>query len=251
MLSPIITSLSARNTSISLTLSQPSNSLSVDTYSVLFYGTSCPGIERRFIITSTNSLTVEGLEVGVLYSYIVTANNTLAKLTNTTTSIISTMEAGQCLLLQYMHASTNVLIERVLIAFLPLVCLQSFQFIRCGQFSVLAAAVFLNKSLAVGHTRVKHLVSSCTCKKNTKYTSQIYNSLYVICFYITRHNVHSSPHAPYLNSRILTGKFNPLLYCQLLMSKTCLLFRTPSYRMNLCSLEKIRCSHTRQSKNLL
>ena len=91
---PAITSTSVSGTSVSLTLSQPSGSLSVDMYSVVFTSTACPNIESRSASTTTNSLTVDNLEAGALYSYTLTGANNVAELTRTTTSTITTMEAG-------------------------------------------------------------------------------------------------------------------------------------------------------------
>ena len=94
VLPPTITNSSVGNSSVSLTLSQPSGSLSVDMYSVVFTSTACPNIESRSASTTTNSLTVDNLEAGVLYSYTLTGANTVAELTGTTTSTTTTMETG-------------------------------------------------------------------------------------------------------------------------------------------------------------
>ena len=94
MLSPTTTNSSVSGTSVSLTLSQPSGSLSVDMYSVVFTSTACPNIESRSANTTTNSLTVDNLEAGVLYSYTATGANTVAELTGTSTSTTTTMETG-------------------------------------------------------------------------------------------------------------------------------------------------------------
>ena len=94
MLSPTTTPTSVSGTSVSLTLSQPSDSLSVDMYSVVFTSTACPNIESRSASTTTNSLTVDNLEAGVLYSYTLTGANTVAELNGTTTSTTTTMETG-------------------------------------------------------------------------------------------------------------------------------------------------------------
>ena len=71
----------------------------MDMYSVVFTSTACPNIESRSASTTTNSLTVDNLEAGVLYSYTVTGANTVADLTATTTSTTTTMETGMCLCL--------------------------------------------------------------------------------------------------------------------------------------------------------
>ena len=99
MLSPTITSILVSNSSVFLTLSQPSGSLSVDMYSVVFTSTACPNIESRSASTTTNSLTVDNLEAGVLYSYTLIGANTVAELTRTTTSTTTTMETGRFSLL--------------------------------------------------------------------------------------------------------------------------------------------------------
>ena len=99
MLSPTITTTSVSGTSVSLTLSQPSGSLSVDMYSAVFTSTACPNIESRSANTTTNSLTVDNLEAGVLYSYTLTGASIVAELTGTTTSTTATMETGRFVLL--------------------------------------------------------------------------------------------------------------------------------------------------------
>ena len=91
---PPTTTTSVSATSVSLTLSQRSGSLSVDMYSVVFTSTACPNIELRSASTTTNSLTVDNLEAGVLYSYTLTGANTVAELTRTTTSTTTTMETS-------------------------------------------------------------------------------------------------------------------------------------------------------------
>ena len=92
---PTITTFSVvSGTSVSLTLSQPRGSLSVYMYSVAFTSTACPNIESRSANTTTNSLTVDNLEAGVLYGYAVTGANTVTGLTGTTTRITTTKETG-------------------------------------------------------------------------------------------------------------------------------------------------------------
>ena len=99
VLSLTVTTTSVSGTSVSLTLSQSSDSLSV--YSVVFTSTACPNIESRSASTTTNSLTVDNLEAGVLYSYNVTATNTVNGLMASTTKNITTMETGMFIFIHY------------------------------------------------------------------------------------------------------------------------------------------------------
>ena len=94
-LEPTIILSSSSATSITLTMSQPNNSLPADIYSFSLASTSCPDIEEKSGNISTNSVTVNSLEAGVSYLVTVTAVNTLALLMTNTTHNVSTMEAGK------------------------------------------------------------------------------------------------------------------------------------------------------------
>ena len=82
-------------------------------YSVVFTSTACPNIESRSASTTTNSLTVDNLEAGVLYGYAVTGANTVAELTGTITSSTTTMETGRFMLLCIMSCKVFSLVAAV------------------------------------------------------------------------------------------------------------------------------------------
>ena len=94
VLPPIITS-SVTATSATLSFSQPTNSLSVDMYTVTLTGTTCNGVPTRTGSTTSNSVTIGSLEAGIQYSVAAIARNNLAELEGTVTATVTTSEAGK------------------------------------------------------------------------------------------------------------------------------------------------------------
>ena len=84
----------ASNTSVSLIMFQPSNSLPADMYTVMLSSTACPDIESTSATTTTNSITVNQLESGIQYNVTITAANTLAELMVPTVINIKLVEAS-------------------------------------------------------------------------------------------------------------------------------------------------------------
>ncbi len=81
-------------TSATLSFSQPTNSLSVDMYTVTLTGTTCNGVPTRTGSTTSNSVTIGSLKVGIRYSVTAVARNNLAELEGTGTATLTTSEAG-------------------------------------------------------------------------------------------------------------------------------------------------------------
>ncbi len=94
VLSPSITISSVTATSATLSFSQPTNSLSVDMYTVTLTGTTCNGVPTRTGSTTSNSVTISSLEAGIQYSISVTGRNNLTELEGTRTTILTTSETG-------------------------------------------------------------------------------------------------------------------------------------------------------------
>ncbi len=94
VLPPIICS-SVTATSATLSFSQPTNSLSVDMYTVTLTGTTCNGVPTRIGSTTSNSVTIGSLETGIQYSVVVTGRNNLAELEGTGTTTLTTTETGK------------------------------------------------------------------------------------------------------------------------------------------------------------
>ncbi len=82
-------------TSATLSFSQPTNSLSVDIYTVTLTGTACNGVPIRTGSTTSNSVTIDSLEAGIEYSINVTGRNIIHNLTNTRTTTRTMYEAGK------------------------------------------------------------------------------------------------------------------------------------------------------------
>ncbi len=82
-------------TSATLSFSQPTNSLSVDMYTVTLAGTTCNGVPTRIGSTTSNSVTIGNLEAGIQYSVVVTCRNNSAELEGTGTTTLTTTETGK------------------------------------------------------------------------------------------------------------------------------------------------------------
>ncbi len=84
------------STSANLTFLQPPHSLSVDKYTVTLTSTSRSGIPTiRTESTTSNSIIINNLEIGIQYSARVIAMNSMAELTATTTIILTTSSTGE------------------------------------------------------------------------------------------------------------------------------------------------------------
>ncbi len=94
VLAPTI-SQSVTATSVTLSFSQPTNSLSVDIYTVTLTGTTCNGVPTRTGSTTSSSVTIDSLEAGIQYSVNVTGRNDIYNLTSTRTTILTTSETGK------------------------------------------------------------------------------------------------------------------------------------------------------------
>ncbi len=81
-------------TSATLSFSQPTNSLSVDVYTVTLTGTTCNGVPTRTGSTTSNSVTIGNLEAGIRYSVAAVGRNNLAELEGTGSATLTTSEAG-------------------------------------------------------------------------------------------------------------------------------------------------------------
>ncbi len=81
-------------TSATLSFSQPTNSLSVDMYTVTLAGSTCNGVPTGSGTTMTNSVTIGNLETGVQYSVTAVGRNNLAELEGTGSATLTTSEAG-------------------------------------------------------------------------------------------------------------------------------------------------------------
>ncbi len=81
-------------TSATLSFSQPTNSLSVDMYTVTLTGTTCNGVPTRTGSTTSNSVTIGSLEAGIRYSVAAVGRNNLAELEGTGSAALTTSEAG-------------------------------------------------------------------------------------------------------------------------------------------------------------
>ena len=96
VLPPKITITILTSTSANLTFLQPPHSLSVDKYTVTLTSTSRSGIPNiRTESTTSNSIIINNLEIGIQYSARVTAMNFIAGLTATTTTILTTSPTGE------------------------------------------------------------------------------------------------------------------------------------------------------------
>ncbi len=90
-------SLSVTSTSATLSFSQPTNSLSVDMYTVILTSTICNGVPTRTGSTTSNSVTIGSLEAGIQYFVIVTGRNNIHNLTGMVVSTLTTSETGNSL----------------------------------------------------------------------------------------------------------------------------------------------------------
>ncbi len=81
-------------TSATLSFSQPTNSLSVDMYTVTLTGITCNGVPTRTGSTTNNLVTIGSLKAGIQYSVSVTGRNNLAELEGTGTTTLTRSEAG-------------------------------------------------------------------------------------------------------------------------------------------------------------
>ncbi len=95
VLPPIMSPSSVTATSATLSFSQPTNSLSVDMYTVTLTSTTCNGVPTRTGSTTSNSVTIGNLEVGIQYSVSITGRNNLAELEGTGTTTLTTTETGK------------------------------------------------------------------------------------------------------------------------------------------------------------
>ncbi len=82
-------------TSATLSFSQPTNSLSIDVYTVSLAGTTCNGVPMRSGTTMTNSVTIGNLEAGIRYSVTAIGRNNLAELEGTGSATLMTSELGK------------------------------------------------------------------------------------------------------------------------------------------------------------
>ncbi len=92
MISSSVTSFSA-----TLSFSQPTNSLSVDMYTVILTSTICKGVPTRTGPTTSNLVTIHSLEAGIQYFVIVTGRNNLTELEGMGVSTLTTTETGNSL----------------------------------------------------------------------------------------------------------------------------------------------------------
>ncbi len=93
-------------TSATLSFSQPTNSLSVDMYTVTLTGTTCNGVPTRTGSTTSNSITIGSLEAGIRYSATAVGRNNLADLEGTGSATLTTSEAGN-------HIQSNCSLNRL------------------------------------------------------------------------------------------------------------------------------------------
>ena len=94
VLPPTISS-SVTATSATLSFSQPTNSLSVDMFTVTLTSTTCNGVPARTESTTSNSVTIGSLEAGIQYSVVVTGRNNSAELEGNGTTTLTTTETGK------------------------------------------------------------------------------------------------------------------------------------------------------------
>ncbi len=92
---PPTISSSVTATSATLSFSQPTNSLSVDMYTVTLTSTTCNGVPTRTGSTTSNSVTIGNLEAGIQYTVSITGRNNLAELEGTGTTTLTTIETGK------------------------------------------------------------------------------------------------------------------------------------------------------------
>ena len=96
MLSPIVNSSAANTTSVTLSLSQPTNSLSASQYTATFTSSTCGNtIPMRNGTTTMDSIIFRGLQEGIQYSVRIVATNTDTGLTSAATiTTLTTLETG-------------------------------------------------------------------------------------------------------------------------------------------------------------
>ena len=99
LLNPKVIPSSTTATSVTLTLSQPTNSLPANQYTATLFSSVCSGILTRMRTTTTGSVMISNLEAGIQYIVSVTATNTNSGLTSTTTTTVLTQETGMTKLL--------------------------------------------------------------------------------------------------------------------------------------------------------
>ncbi len=87
-------SSSVTSSSATLSFSQPTNSLSVDMYTVILTSTICNGVPTRTGPTTSNLVTIHSLEAGIQYFVIVTGRNNLTELEGIGVSTLTTTETG-------------------------------------------------------------------------------------------------------------------------------------------------------------
>ncbi len=88
-------SSSVTATSATLSFSQPTNSLSVDMYTITLASITCNGAPMGPETTMTNSVTIGNLEAGIQYSVAAVGRNNLAALEGTGSATLTTSEAGK------------------------------------------------------------------------------------------------------------------------------------------------------------
>ena len=96
ILNPVVIP-SSTTTSVILTLSQPTNSLPANQYTATLTSSACTNIPTRMGTTTTGSVIISNLEVGIQYTVSVAATNTATGLTSTTTTSVTTQEACKCI----------------------------------------------------------------------------------------------------------------------------------------------------------
>ena len=96
LLNPGVTPSSTTASSVTLTLTQPTNSLPADQYTATLTSSACTNVATRMGMTTTGSVVISNLEAGILYTVSVTANNTATGLTSAaTTTDVTTQETGK------------------------------------------------------------------------------------------------------------------------------------------------------------
>ena len=97
LLNPGVIPSATTATAVTLTLSQPTNSLPANQYIATLTSSVCLGISERMETTTTDSVVISNLEAGIRHIVRVTAINTATGLTSATTTTATTQETGQCI----------------------------------------------------------------------------------------------------------------------------------------------------------
>ena len=92
LLNPVVILSSTTTTSVTLTLSQPTNSLPENQYTATLTSSTCSGIPTRIETTTTDSVMISNIEEGIQYTVNVTATNTKTGLTSYATTTVTTQE---------------------------------------------------------------------------------------------------------------------------------------------------------------